>query len=868
MLTRLSLLLVFCLVLSVQARSAELFPFVISYDAPDNVTNVSAWLHRPAGKHGFVRAKDGHFVTDAGPIRFWATNFCFDACFPEKETAERVAARLARFGVNCVRMHHMDSRSIWGDSPNKTIIDPKRLERLDYLIHQLKLHGVYTDINLHVSRWLGDKEGFPHQQQRPNYDKGLGNFEPRMIELQRKYARDLLTHVNPYTKTAYVDEPAVAFVEISNEDALFAVWGRGQLDGLPDPYATTFRKLWNAWLRKKYQSTDALAKAWNVGRRELGEELLANGSFARPLDDSWNLELGDDAKATWSIQPKGPDGKPFLRIHVEQLGAVSWRPQFMHAGFGVRKDEPYTLTFSIRSDKTRRVSLNCMMAHEPWQRLGLSASREAGPKWTQHKLVFVATQDDAQARVTFSSLKAGDTYELAAVSMRPGGIIGIEPGQTLEADSVPVVRHGEMNVTATARRDFIDFLWDTERDYWHGMYRFLKDELKVQSLVSGTQLSYSPVHIQAGLDYIDAHSYWNHPHFPGRPWDGNNWSVRNRALVNTPGGTLAGLAARRVYGKPFTCSEYNHPAPNSYAAEGFPMLAAFGAFQGWDGIFPFAYCHNSDFEPRRITSYFDYKGDPQKIVTQIACAAMFLRGDVKPAGGLAFAHLSPKGERQKLYESLSAWSLTTSKCGLTERHPLYWKTGFVISEVPPPSPNPPVPPTPDADPKIIVPTTGEWRWDVSQDGAGTFTVDAPRSKLFTGFVRGRAFDLGGVSLAIGKTMLDWATVTMTCIDGEGFDKPGRILITATGHCQNTGWEMEKLGGDRITLGRKWGTEPVLCEGVPAEILLPIAPDRVKLYPLDERGNRRPAIPLAARDGKAVLKLGPEHKTIWYEVEIR
>ena len=113
-----------------------------------------------------------------------------------------------------------------------------------------------------------------------------------------------------------------------------------------------------------------------------------------------------------------------------------------------------------------------------------------------------------------------------------------------------------------------------------------------------------------------------------------------------------------------------------------------------------------------------------------------------------------------------------------------------------------------------------------------------------------------------------STVTLTCIDGEGFDQPGRILITATGHCQNTGWKMEDLGGNRITLRRNWGTAPVLCEGIPAEVVLPVAPDRAALYPLDESGNRRAAIAVAARDGKALLKLGPEHKTIWYEVEIR
>ena len=227
-----------------------LFPFVISYDAPENVTNVSAWLDRPAGKHGFVHSRDGHLATDAGPVRFWGTNLAFDACVPTHGQAQRVAARLARLGINCVRIHHLDGYSIWGQSPNKLTIDPKRLERLDYLIYQLKLHGVYTNLNLHVSRSLGPAEGFPHPELRPLFDKGVDQFEPRMIRLQQKYARDLLTHVNRYTRTAYTDEPAVAFVEISNEDGLFAQWNSGQLDSLPDPYATTFRNLWNAWLHR------------------------------------------------------------------------------------------------------------------------------------------------------------------------------------------------------------------------------------------------------------------------------------------------------------------------------------------------------------------------------------------------------------------------------------------------------------------------------------------------------------------------------------------------------------------------------------------------------------------------------------------
>jgi len=52
---------------SVAAGEEGLFPFVVSYDTPVNATNVSAWLDRPAGVHGFIRAEDGHLRNDAGP---------------------------------------------------------------------------------------------------------------------------------------------------------------------------------------------------------------------------------------------------------------------------------------------------------------------------------------------------------------------------------------------------------------------------------------------------------------------------------------------------------------------------------------------------------------------------------------------------------------------------------------------------------------------------------------------------------------------------------------------------------------------------------------------------------------------------------
>ena len=62
--------------------------------------------------------------------------------------------------------------------------------------------------------------------------------------------------------------------------------------------------------------------------------------------------------------------------------------------------------------------------------------------------------------------------------------------------------------------------------------------------------------------------------------------------------TIQDLASQRVLGKPYTVSEYNHPFPNQYGAEGQPMLCAYGRLQGWDGVFQYTYNHDAmNFTP-------------------------------------------------------------------------------------------------------------------------------------------------------------------------------------------------------------------------------------------------------------------------------
>ncbi len=74
-----------------------LFTFVLPWDdASPSVANISHWLHKPAGKFGPIRiGADGHLYAGAQRVRFWGVNLCFGACFPRKEDAEKIAARMA-----------------------------------------------------------------------------------------------------------------------------------------------------------------------------------------------------------------------------------------------------------------------------------------------------------------------------------------------------------------------------------------------------------------------------------------------------------------------------------------------------------------------------------------------------------------------------------------------------------------------------------------------------------------------------------------------------------------------------------------------------------------------------------------------------
>ncbi|HYM69744.1 MAG TPA: hypothetical protein VEZ44_09130, partial [bacterium] len=192
---------------------------------------------------------------------------------------------------------------------------------------------------------------------------------------------------------------------------------------------------------------------------------------------------------------------------------------------------------------------------------------------------------------------------------------------------------------------------------------------------------------------------------------------------------------------------------------------------------------------------------------------------------------------------------------------------------------PPPPAEPRPENGRAVSDTGQLVWAARGEGRGIVTVDTPRTKAVIGFGGGSAFPLGPVTLQPGPTAQHgfgvWA---VTAMDGSApLDRARRIIIVALGYSQNTDpqWTIypdRPVGaapppdGVSVTLGRHWGDPPVLAEGVPARITVAANRGRVRVWALDERGQRREPVPVDLEPGRAIVEIGPQYHTLWYEVE--
>ena len=226
---------------------------------------------KPAGKHGFLQVDGDNFrFEDGTPAKFWGVAMNGAACFPSHEYAEKVADRLAMVGVNCVRLHQLDGEfyapNIFCYRKGKRVdntrtLDPKSMDRLDYLVKCLKDRGIYCYLDMLVFRRFKLGDGVVDADKFADVaGKPYSMFDPVMIDLQKEYCTNLWTHFNPYTGLAYKDDPVFILSEIVNENDIWLKCHRASFGTKPFPhppyYTNMLREMFGKWVQKKGLDVD------------------------------------------------------------------------------------------------------------------------------------------------------------------------------------------------------------------------------------------------------------------------------------------------------------------------------------------------------------------------------------------------------------------------------------------------------------------------------------------------------------------------------------------------------------------------------------------------------------------------------------
>jgi hypothetical protein len=247
---------------------------------------------RPADRAVTVAGESLRFP-DGTPVRFWGVNLVGLGALPAPERADAVAAGLAARGFDLVRPHHVDTPD--------TLLNPRRLEagqplarpemldRMDRLHAALKAQGIYTFVEMWTRRAFVEGEGVPGPDGLITGNKYVGYAWPAWREAQKAWFTAVWGRTNPYTGLRYADDPAVAFVELSNENSLVTGWSIGSLEKLPEVHRRRFDALWNTWLRARYGSDARLEAAWSGSGRpglQPGETLVIDSVAREPAQRS------------------------------------------------------------------------------------------------------------------------------------------------------------------------------------------------------------------------------------------------------------------------------------------------------------------------------------------------------------------------------------------------------------------------------------------------------------------------------------------------------------------------------------------------------------------------------------------------------
>ncbi len=559
-------------------------------------------------------------------------------------------------------------------------------------------------------------------------------------------------------------------------------------------------------------------------------------------------------------------GARALRVEVRSDG-TSWHVQCVQNGHAIEAGKSYEVRFYARASSPGEITIDVMKGVDPWSNYGLSETVQLMTTWQQYSGYFRAGETDpSTVRPTFELGASSNTIWIDKVEFRQSGPLELEAGESFEAGTVVRPYRSELGRYTDARiYDLFRFYAGVDEQYFSGMRSFVKDTLGARAMVTGTAPWWGflgDTAVQSKMDYVDGHYYWDHPWWPtGQEWAPTGWQISNTPWVNQLP-DFSGLASQAVEGKPFTVSEFNHVFPNRYALEGPLLAAAIANLQDWDAVYLFDYASSTkDFARTSTGSFFDLAGNPVKLAQMPVCSRIFLGRQSTVAADDVGIELNPD-ELAAGYAAgkVNAGQFLESK-GLDRR--TYLQSRLRISKFDRPEA---APLDHTLAPGSVAASNGEFVWNSDDPQAAYVLINGPAVQGAVGFIKGRTMNFGEWEFTAGGSSPDHMAVLLQSDDRVPLRETTRMILSIWTEHRNTGMVWN---ADQTSIDDRWGGDPPIIRPAGVDLKLRLSSARtIRLYPLDERGNRRNSLQGDGTGSVLHFRIDTARdRAVWYELEI-
>jgi Carbohydrate binding domain len=850
------------------------FNFTPPYDDGTNMPFLPKFPAKPINIADKVSVNNGNFIVKGKPYRFWGINITAASNFASNVLAEKVSNHARKMGINLVRFHHLDNPwagsagSLMQSNQSTRFLNPINLAKLDYFIFQLKQNGIYTNMNLNVSRTFNTLDGIAGADSLKEYSKGVTIFDPQLITLQKEYATQILAHVNPNTGLKLAEDPCLAVVEMINENSLYGMWKDNQLKNINLGGNLLYRhvrrldSLWNAFLIKKYTNQINLSNAWASSGTPIVERIQDGGFEGASLNANWQNELHNGSVATFTLDnTEKKTGTKSAKGNTTTAGGTDWNIQFKHVNFSLNSGQTYLVKFSAKASKNRSIAVALSRNDAPYT---WYAGQNFNLTTTWQDFVFPIAMIEnlvGNGRLSFNLGTSDGQVWIDDVSLAEPTIVTLESGENLTNKNIRRLDYSERGLFAKQRvADLAEFYIKLQKDFMEEMRNFLKNTLNVTAAITGTNAltGFQEGMEHENMDYYDDHAYWDHPEFPGASFDVSNWKIKNNSMLKSTGfmAITSGISGIHLNNKPYTISEYNHAFPNRYRSEMVHSLAAYSAFHGVDGIMYFEYNSDPDasWNTDKVSNFFSINRDNSIMGLFPAFAYAYRKGLIAEATPTIVNYSESDIYNSFEKDNYGRWgkyvpydlNLQLTQSIRTGNY--HSATNFNLSSLPAVSSN------------IFTTSTNE---TILNKITGILTTNTPKFQALTGALNDGANTVAGDLKLISSN--DFGSVSWISLDNKPLNQSDTTLISISSKLQNTGMVWN---GTNTSMGTNFGSAPTQMIPLNTVIRINSTTESIRVHTLSNTGasiSSKIVAPISAGVYEITLNQATD-QTMWYGLE--